>query len=173
MTDFFWLLLVSFGFSIGYVTGFFTFLPTVALLLIQLIWAFRLIVLGNTKKDFVLLGVGWLLGLVLNSFFVNGWRIDTYEELIAGLTSEISLIYNSTILVLSILVLWWLWLLYRKYASQTTDRVTLSRLRTSFLVSLIPTLCSSFLIGLMTLGYLGYEPDLSGLTVKALIDLLD
>ena len=117
------------------------------LLLIQLGWIAWLCSAKKKSLDVTndalsnhmyLISVGWLPAICSSVFILNGWQVDSGEEFFRGLKGPVSLPFNLLLFSIVSVLLFLLYLLFRKLSSRIKSASGLVRLRTSLAVGLMP-----------------------------------
>ena len=85
-----------------------------------------------------LISVGWLPAICSSVFILNGWQVDSGEEFFRGLKGPVSLPFNLLLFSIVTVLLFLLYLLFRKFSSRIKSASGLVRLRTSLAVGLMP-----------------------------------
>ena len=108
-----------------------------------------------------LISVGWLPAICSSVFILNGWQVDSGEEFFRGLKGPVSLPFNLLLFSIVTVLLFLLYLLFRKFSSRINSPSGLVRLRISFVVGLMP-FAFSLLGNLRTISFWLKQPCMAG-----------
>ena len=140
------------------------------LLLIQLGWivwlrSFRNKSLEVTDDVFAnhiyLISVGWLPVICSSVFILNGWQVDSGEEYFRLLKGSETLEFNRLLFSIVTVLLFLLYLLFRKLSSRIKSASGLVRLRISLAVGLTPFAFSLYM-NLRTISSWLKQPCMAG-----------
>jgi uncharacterized membrane protein len=140
------------------------------LLLIQLGWIVWLLSLKKKSLEVTddaianhiyLISVGWLPAICSSVFVLNGWQVDSGEEFFRLLTKTETLKFNLLLFSIVTVLLFMLYLLFRKFCSRINSPSGLVRLRISFVVGLMPFAFSLF-GNLRTISFWLKQPCMAG-----------
>ncbi len=91
-----------------------------------------------------LISVGWLPAICSSVFILNGWQVDSGEEFFRLLTETETLTFNLLLFSIVTVLLFLLYLLFRKFSSRIISASGLARLRITLAVGLMPFAFSLF-----------------------------
>ena len=140
------------------------------LLLIQLGWIVGLLFLKKQSLEVTddvfanhiyLISVGWLPAAYSSVFILNGFHVDSGEEFFRGLKGSVSLTFNLLLFSIVTVLLFVLYLLFRKFSPRINSSSGLVRLRISFVVGLMPFAFSLF-GNLRTISFWLKQPCMAG-----------